>query len=145
MSRDALREAIRRLRGREILERQAAVFLVFRSRFPSKIVFIFASSPSSGFGGAAQACGPGRSFCALIFERLPSATLSLKAQNVPFTRRLPAIDSHDLHRIIAEACGQPELRPQLSDLNKRSTALLRLGVPERCRTNAHRPLIDAID
>jgi DNA-binding GntR family transcriptional regulator len=78
-------------------------------------------------------------------QRLRKRYLALKAQNGPL--RVPLDDQaskrHDLHRLIAEACGNPEIASIIADLKNRSK-LLRLGVPERIAYDEHLPIIDAL-
>src|SRR6267143_1322295 len=76
-------------------------------------------------------------------ERLRKRYLALKAQNGPLRVGDQASNRHDLHRMIAEACGNPELASIIADLKNRSK-LLRLGVPERIAYDEHLPIIDAL-
>jgi DNA-binding GntR family transcriptional regulator len=140
VSRTPLREAIRRLEGEKILERQSSRILVVRPMSIEDLLYICQVRRLVEGEAARRAAGR---ISVPDLERLRRRYLALKAQNGPLRVGDQASNRHDLHRMIAEACGNPELASIIADLKNRSK-LLRLGVPERIAFDEHLPIIDAL-
>lgn len=140
LSRTPLREAIRRLEGEKILERQSSRILVVRPMSIEDLLYICQVRRLVEGEAARRAAGR---ISVPELERLRKRYLAFKAQIGPLRIGDQASNRHDLHRMIAEACGNPELASIIADLKNRSK-LLRLGVPERIAYDEHLPIIDAL-
>jgi DNA-binding GntR family transcriptional regulator len=140
VSRTPLREAVRRLEGEKILERQSSGILVVRPMSIEDLLYICQVRRLVEGEAARRAAGR---ISVPDLERLRKRYLALKAQNGPLRVSDQSSNRHDLHRMIAEACGNPELASIIADLKNRSK-LLRLGVPERIAYDEHLPIIDAL-
>jgi DNA-binding GntR family transcriptional regulator len=140
VSRTPLREAIRRLEGEKILERQNSRILVVRPISIEDLLYICQVRRLVEGEAARRAAGR---ISVPDLERLRKRYLSLKAQTGPVRVKAQASVHNDLHRWIAEACGNPVLASIIVDLKNRSK-LLRLGVPERIAYDEHLPIIEAL-
>ena len=69
--------------------------------------------------------------------------LSFRAKTTEVRATEIAASRDDLHRWIAESCGNPELASIIVDLKNRSK-LFRWGVPGRIAYDEHLPIIDAL-
>lgn len=139
VSRTPLREAIRRLEGEKILERQSSGTLVVRPISIEDLLYI-CQVRRLVEGEAARRAAGRVSVPELI--RLRERYLAFKARKSPMQATKGAA-SHDLHRLIAEGCGNPVLASIILDLKNRSK-LFRVGVPERIAYDEHLPIIDAL-
>jgi DNA-binding GntR family transcriptional regulator len=140
VSRTPLREAIRRLEGEKILERQSSRILVVRPISIEDLLYICQVRRLVEGEAARRAAGR---ISVPDLERLRKRYMKIKAQTGPVRVNTQASVDNDLHRWIAEACGNPVLASIIVDLKNRSK-LLRLGVPERIAYDEHLPIIDAL-
>lgn len=139
VSRTPLREAIRRLEGEKTFERQSGGTLVVRSVSIEDLLYICQVRRLLEGEAARRAAGR---IAVSDLEGLRRRYLAHKANRRPIgSGGLTA--SRDLHRWIADACGNPVLASIIVDLKNRSK-LLRLGVPERIAYDEHLPIIDAL-
>jgi DNA-binding GntR family transcriptional regulator len=139
VSRTPLREAIRRLEGEKILERQGSGTLVVK---PISIEdFLYICQVRRLIEGEAARRAAGRiSVPDLVRQR--QRYIAYRSHKTPIRKTEPEA-SRDLHRWIAEACGNPVLASIIIELKNRSK-LFRLGVPERFTCDEHLPIIDAL-
>jgi DNA-binding GntR family transcriptional regulator len=140
VSRTPLREAIRRLEGEKILERQSSRILVVRPISIEDLLYICQVRRLVEGEAARRAAGR---ISVPDLERLRKRYMALKAHTGPVRVKAQASVHNDLHRWIAEACGNPVLASIIVDLKNRSK-LLRLGVPERIAYDEHLPIIEAL-
>jgi len=139
VSRTPLREAIRRLEGEKMLERQSGGTLVVKPISIEDLLYICQVRRLVEGEAARRAAGR---ISVPDLVRLRSRYLALKARKNPI-QAMQGAASRDLHRWIAEACGNPVLASIIVDLKNRSK-LFRLGVPERMAYDEHLPIIDAL-
>lgn len=143
VSRTPLREAIRRLEGEKILERQNSGTLVVTAVSIEDLLYI--CQVRRLVEGEAARRAAGRIPIADL-ERVRQRYVTHKNKKVP-VRAAEMPLSRDLHLWIAEACGNPVLAVIIRDLKNRS-ALLRLGmperIPERIAYDEHIAIIDAL-
>src|SRR5882762_1806444 len=105
VSRTPLREAIRRLEGEKILERQSSGTLVVKPISIEDLLYIFQVRRLVEGEAARRAAGR---ISVPDLVRLRQRYLALKARKTPIVSQDGAA-SRDLHRWIAEACGNPVL------------------------------------
>src|SRR5262245_8720030 len=124
ISRTPLREAIRRLEGERLLERQRSGMLVVRPLAVDEYMHILAMRRLLEGESARLAAG-----------HVAAAELDRLRKGIQAIRKLPAdadlppayIDSdRDLHLLIASASGNPVLQRMVEDLRTR-TAMFRFG------------------
>jgi len=139
VSRTPLREAIRRLEGEKILERQNSGTLVVKPISIEDLLYICQVRRLVEGEAARRAVGR---ISVPDLVRLRKRYAALKARKEPVLA-LEGASNRDLHRWIADACGNPVLASIIMDLKNRSK-LLRLGVPERIAYDEHLPIIDAL-
>jgi DNA-binding GntR family transcriptional regulator len=139
VSRTPLREAIRRLEGEKILERQNSGTLVVKPISIEDLLYICQVRRLVEGEAARRAVGR---ISVPDLVRLRKRYTALKARKEPVLA-LEGAANRDLHRWIADACGNPVLASIIMDLKNRSK-LLRLGVPERIAYDEHLPIIDAL-
>lgn len=139
LSRTPLREAIRRLEGEKILERQSSGTLVVKPISIEDLLYI-CQVRRLVEGEAARRAAGRISIPDLV--RLRDRYLAHKTNKSPIGTTEQSV-SRDLHRWIAEACGNPVLASIIADLKNRSK-LFRLGVPERIAYDEHLQIIDAL-
>jgi DNA-binding GntR family transcriptional regulator len=140
VSRTPLREAIRRLEGERILERQTSGMLVVRPISIEDLLYI--CQVRRLIEGEAARRAAGRIPVADL-ERMRKRYLSFRAKTTEVRATEIAASRDDLHRWIAESCGNPELASIIVDLKNRSK-LFRWGVPGRIAYDEHLPIIDAL-
>jgi DNA-binding GntR family transcriptional regulator len=139
VSRTPLREAIRRLEGEKILERQNSGTLVVKPISIEDLLYICQVRRLLEGEAARRAAGR---ISVPDLVRLRERYVAHKAHKSPIQAAEPAAN-RDLHRWIAEACGNPVLASIIADLKNRSK-LFRLGVPERIAYDEHLRIIDAL-
>jgi DNA-binding GntR family transcriptional regulator len=139
VSRTPLREAIRRLEGEKILERQSSGTLVVKPISIEDLLYICQVRRLVEGEAARRAAGR---ISVPDLVRLRQRYIAYKAHKTPVRNAEPE-SSRDLHRWIAEACGNPVLASIIIELKNRSK-LFRLGVPERFAFDEHLPIIDAL-
>jgi DNA-binding GntR family transcriptional regulator len=140
VSRTPLREAIRRLEGERILERQSSGILVVRPISIEDLLYI--CQVRRLIEGEAARRAAGRIPVADL-ERMRKRYLHFRAKTLEVRTPELAASRDDLHRWIAESCGNPELASIIVDLKNRSK-LFRWGVPGRIAYDEHLPIIDAV-
>jgi DNA-binding GntR family transcriptional regulator len=140
LSRTPLREAIRRLEGERILERQSSGILVVRPISIEDLLYI--CQVRRLIEGEAARRAAGRIPVADL-QRMRKRYLSFRAKTTEVRATEIAASRDDLHRFIAESCGNPELASIILDLKNRSK-LFRWGVPGRIAYDEHLPIIDAL-
>src|SRR6266481_9952172 len=111
VSRTPLREAIRRLEGEKILERQSSRILVVRPMSIEDLLYICQVRRLVEGEAARRAAGR---ISVPDLERLRKRYLALKARKNPI-QAMQGAASRDLHRWIAEACGNPVLASIIVD------------------------------
>jgi DNA-binding GntR family transcriptional regulator len=139
VSRTPLREAIRRLEGEKILERQNSGTLVVKPISIEDLLYIFQVRRLVEGEAARRAAGR---IPVPALARLRQRYIAHAAHKRPI-RTTETAANRDLHRWIADACGNPVLGTIIMDLKNRSK-LFRLGVPERVAYDEHLPIIDAL-
>lgn len=143
ISRTPLREAVRRLEGERLLERQRSGALVVRA-LPVEEYMHILNVRRLVEGEAAR----------LAAGRVPVAELEQLKSRIGEALQLPenaltpefAASDRDLHGLIAAACGNPVLQQVIADLRTR-TAMFRFGrLPSRRKTVCaeHLEIIDAL-
>lgn len=143
ISRTPLREAVRRLEGERLLERQRNGALVVRA-LPIEEYMHILNVRRLVEGEAAR----------LAAGRVAAAELELLKSRIGEALQLPedvvtpefAASDRDLHALIAAACGNPVLQQVIGDLRMR-TAMFRFGrLPQRRKTvcEEHLEIIDAL-
>jgi DNA-binding GntR family transcriptional regulator len=143
ISRTPLREAVRRLEGERLLERQRTGALVVRA-LPIEEYMHILNVRRLVEGEAAR----------LAAGRVPVAELERLKDRIAEALRLPeevitpefAASDRDLHALIAQASGNPVLQQVIEDLRTR-TAMFRFGrLPARRATVCaeHLAIIDAL-
>lgn len=143
ISRTPLREAVRRLEGERLLERQRGGALVVRALPVEEFMHIL--NVRRLLEGEAARLAAGRiapDVLGRLRERLDQALALPDEAALP---EQPA-DEPELHRVIAAAAGNPVLEETIARLRTR-TAMFRFGrMPERRRSvlEEHRAIIDAL-
>jgi DNA-binding GntR family transcriptional regulator len=143
ISRTPLREAVRRLEGERLLERQRSGALVVRA-LPVEEYMHILNVRRLVEGEAAR----------LAAGRVPVAELEQLKSRIGEALQLPedavtpefAASDRDLHGLIAAACGNPVLQQVIADLRTR-TSMFRFGrLPSRRKTVCaeHLEIIDAL-
>ncbi|WP_158215221.1 GntR family transcriptional regulator [Candidimonas nitroreducens] len=122
MSRTPVREAVRRLEGERLLERQRSGALVVRALPVEEFMHILAVRRLLEGEAASRAAG-----------KIPAAKLEVLMTRIEGILALPEdvitpdpTDGVDLHMLIVNACGNPVLQQMIADLRTR-TAMFRLG------------------
>jgi DNA-binding GntR family transcriptional regulator len=126
VSRTPLREAIHRLEGEKILERQNNGALLVRPTSVEDLLYICQVRLLVEGEAARRAAGR---IPVSDLERLRRALVAQKGKQIPF-RESDRSTENDLHLWIASACGNPVLASIVKDLKNRSE-LLKLGMPAR--------------
>ncbi|MES3000701.1 MAG: GntR family transcriptional regulator [Pseudomonadota bacterium] len=143
LSRTPLREAVRRLEGERLLERQRTGALVVRA-LPVEEFMNILNVRRLIEGEAAR----------LAAGRVPVAELEVLKSRISEVAKLPdeavtpehSASDRDLHSLIAAASGNSVLRQMIEDLKTR-TAMFRFGrLPQRRKTVCaeHLAIIDAL-
>src|SRR5260221_3984256 len=125
VSRTPLREAIRRLEGEKILERQSSGTLVVRPVSIEDLLYICQVRRLVEGEAARRAAGR---IAASELEQLRRRYMSFKEKGGPIPATAPIV-RRDLHLLIAEACGNPILASIIRELKNRSQ-LLSVSTPE---------------
>jgi DNA-binding GntR family transcriptional regulator len=141
ISRTPLREAIRRLEGEKILERQSSGTLVVRPVSIEDLLHICQVRRLVEGEAARRAAGR---ISVPNLERLRRRIVAHIDNKSPMSVTEQALN-RDLHLWIAKACGNPILASIIGDLKNRSQ-LLRLGLPARTfpAYEEHLAIIDAL-
>jgi DNA-binding GntR family transcriptional regulator len=141
VSRTPLREAIRRLEGEKILERQGSGTLVVRPVSIEDLLYLCQVRRLVEGEAARRAAGR---IPVSDLERLRRILVAHMEKKSPI-RQADHSPSHDLHLWIARACGNPILASIIEDLKNRAQ-LLRLGMPARTfpAYDEHLAIIDAL-
>jgi len=139
VSRTPLREAIRRLEGEKILERQSSGTLVVRPVSIEDLLYICQVRRLVEGEAARRAAGR---IAASELEQLRRRYMSFKEKGGPIPATAPIV-RRDLHLLIAEACGNPILASIIRELKNRSQ-LLSVSTPERVAYDEHLEIIDAL-
>jgi DNA-binding GntR family transcriptional regulator len=141
ISRTPLREAVRRLEGEKILERQSSGTLVVRPVSIEDLLYICQVRRLVEGEAARRAAGR---ISIPDLERLRRRIVSHKESKNPMSADERALN-RDLHLWIAEACGNPILASIIDDLKNR-TQLLRLRMPARTflAYEEHLAIVDAL-
>jgi DNA-binding GntR family transcriptional regulator len=127
ISRTPLREAIRRLEGEKILERQRSGTLVVRAISIEDLLHIWQIRILLEGDAARRAAGQ----VSVRDLKLLRAKLSaMKSDGNPTPEELRGV-GRDLHSLIAQACGNPMLAAIIEDFRKRTQLLTIRRVPER--------------
>jgi len=142
ISRTPLREAIRRLEGERILERQEGGTLVVRAISVEDLLHIWQIRILLEGDAARRAAGEisGRDL-----KALRARLISMKNNGNPRPEELRAV-GRDLHSLIAQACGNPMLAAIIEDFRKRTSLLTIRRVPERAVKvcEEHLAIVDAL-
>jgi DNA-binding GntR family transcriptional regulator len=142
ISRTPLREAIRRLEGERILERQEGGTLVVRAISVEDLLHIWQIRILLEGDAARRAAGEisGRDL-----KALRARLISMKNDGNPRPEELRAV-GRDLHSLIAQACGNPMLAAIIEDFRKRTSLLTIRRVPERAVKvcEEHLAIVDAL-
>ena len=141
LSRTPLREAIRRLEGEKILERQSSGTLVVRAVSIEDLLYICQVRYLIEGDAARRAAGR---ISVPDLKRLRERIVALKLKKEPSSAAKRALN-RDLHLLIARACGNPILASIIEELKNR-TDFLKLGMPERTfpAYDEHLAIIDAL-
>lgn len=143
ISRTPLREAVRRLEGERLLERQRSGALVVRALPIEEFMHIL--NVRRLVEGEAARLAAGRVPAADLEQVKARLEEALKLPEGVITPELAATD-HDLHALIADACGNPVIRQIIRDLRTR-TAMFRFGrLPTRRASVCaeHLAIVDAL-
>jgi DNA-binding GntR family transcriptional regulator len=140
VSRTPLREAIRRLEGEKILERQRSGTLVVKSMSIEDLLHVWQIRYLLEGDAASRAAGQ---ISVRVLKALRARTVSIKKN--PEAEDLRSV-SHGLHTLIADASGNPMLASVIEDLRKRTQLLTVRRVPERIVKvcDEHLAIIDAL-
>jgi DNA-binding GntR family transcriptional regulator len=127
ISRTPLREAIRRLEGEKILERQRSGTLVVRAISIEDLLHIWQIRILLEGDAARRAAGqlPVRDL-----KALRAKLITMRNDGDPTPEELRAV-GRDLHSLIAQGCGNPLLAAVIEDFRKRTQLLTIRRVPER--------------
>jgi DNA-binding GntR family transcriptional regulator len=142
VSRTPLREAIRRLEGEKILERQRSGTLVVKAMSIEDLLHIWQIRHLLEGDAARRAAGqiPERDL-----KALRARTISIKNTGHSTAADLRSV-GHDLHTLIARASGNPMLASIIEDFRKRTQLLTIRRLPERIIKvcEEHLAIIDAL-
>jgi DNA-binding GntR family transcriptional regulator len=142
VSRTPLREAIRRLEGEKILERQRSGTLVVKSMSIEDLLHVWQIRHLLEGDAARRAAGqiPDRDL-----KALRARTINIKNTGNPKAEELRTV-GHELHALIAHASGNPMLASIIEDFRKRTQLLTIRRVPERIIKvcEEHLAIIDAL-
>jgi DNA-binding GntR family transcriptional regulator len=142
VSRTPLREAIRRLEGEKILERQRSGTLVVKAMSIEDLLHVWQIRHLLEGDAARRAAGqiPDRDL-----KALRARTISIKNGGNPTAEELRSA-GRDLHTLIAQASGNPMLASIIEDFRKRTQLLTIRRVPERIIKvcEEHLAIIDAL-
>jgi DNA-binding GntR family transcriptional regulator len=127
ISRTPLREAIRRLEGERILERQRSGTLVVRAISIEDLLHIWQIRILLEGDAARRAAGQ---ISVRDLKLLRARLIAMKNNGNPTPEELRAV-GRDLHSLIAQACGNPMLAAIIEDFRKRTQLLTIRRVPER--------------
>ena len=143
ISRTPLREAVRRLEGERVFERQRGGALVVRALPIEEFLHILHVRRLIEGEAARLAAG-----------RIPLAELEHLKSRIGEALKLPedaitpefAASDRDLHALIASACGNPVLQQLIDDLKTRTTMFKFGRLPSRRKTVCaeHLAIIDAL-
>jgi DNA-binding GntR family transcriptional regulator len=142
ISRTPLREAIRRLEGERILERQKSGTLVVRTISIEDLLHIWQIRILLEGDAARRAAGQ---ISVRDLKALRVRLISMKNEGNPTPEELRAV-GRDLHSLIAQACGNPMLATIIEDFRKRTQLLTIRRVPERAIKvcEEHLAIVDAL-
>jgi DNA-binding GntR family transcriptional regulator len=142
VSRTPLREAIRRLEGEKILERQRSGTLVVKAMSIEDLLHVWQIRHLLEGDAARRAAGqiPDRDL-----KALRARTTAIKNGGNPTAEELRSA-GRDLHTLIAQASGNPMLASIIEDFRKRTQLLTIRRVPERIIKvcEEHLAIIDAL-
>jgi DNA-binding GntR family transcriptional regulator len=142
VSRTPLREAIRRLEGEKILERQRSGTLVVKAMSIEDLLHVWQIRHLLEGDAARRAAGqiPDRDL-----KALRARTISIKNGGNATAEELRSV-GRDLHTLIAQASGNPMLASIIEDFRKRTQLLTIRRVPERIIKvcEEHLAIIDAL-
>lgn len=142
ISRTPLREAIRRLEGERILERQRSGTLVVRAISIEDLLHIWQIRILLEGDAARRAAGQ---LSVRDLKLLRAKLIAMKNNGNPTPEELRAV-GRDLHSLIAQACGNPMLAAIIEDFRKRTQLLTIRRVPERAIKvcEEHLAIVDAL-
>lgn len=143
ISRTPLREAVRRLEGERLLERQRSGALVVRALPVEEYMHVL--NVRRLVEGEAARLAAGRVPAAQLDHLKSRIAEALALPEDVMTPEMGASD-RDLHALIATACGNPVLQQVIADLRTR-TAMFRFGrLPSRRKAvcEEHLEIIDAL-
>lgn len=142
ISRTPLREAIRRLEGEKILERQRSGTLVVRAISIEDLLHIWQIRILLEGDAARRAAGQ---VAVRDLKALRARLIGMKDNGDPTPEDLRAV-GRDLHSLIAQASGNPMLAAIIEDFRKRTQLLTIRRVPERAIKvcEEHLAIIDAL-
>lgn len=142
ISRTPLREAIRRLEGEKILERQRSGTLVVRAISIEDLLHIWQIRILLEGDAARRAAGQ---VSLRDLKALRAKLIGLKNDGDPAAGDLREV-GRDLHSLIAQACGNPMLTAIIEDFRKRTQLLTIRRVPERAIKvcEEHLAIVDAL-
>jgi DNA-binding GntR family transcriptional regulator len=142
VSRTPLREAIRRLEGERILERQRSGTLVVKAMSIEDLLHVWQIRHLLEGDAARRAAGqiPDRDL-----KALRARTISIKNSGNPTAEDLRSV-GHELHTLIAHASGNPILASIIEDFRKRTQLFTIRRVPARIIKvcEEHLAIIDAL-
>ena len=143
VSRTPLREAIRRLEGEKILERQRSGTLVVKTMSIEDLLHVWQIRHLLEGDAARRAAGqiPDRDL-----KALRARTISVKNTGNPAAAADLRSVGHDLHTLIARASGNPMLASIIEDFRTRTQLLTIRRLPERIIKvcEEHIAIIDAL-
>jgi DNA-binding GntR family transcriptional regulator len=142
ISRTPLREAIRRLEGEKILERQKSGSLVVRAMSIEDLLHIWQIRRLLEGDAARRAAGQ---ISVRDLKTLRAKLIAMKSNGNPTPEDLRAV-GRDLHSLIAQASGNPMLAAIIEDFRKRTQLLTIRRVPERAIKvcEEHLAIVDAL-
>ena len=142
ISRTPLREAIRRLEGERILERQRSGTLVVRAISIEDLLHIWQIRILLEGDAARRAAGQ---VSVRDLKALRAKLIVMKNNGNPAPEDLRAV-GRDLHSLIAQASGNPMLAAIIEDFRKRTHLLAIRRVPERAIRvcEEHLAIVDAL-
>src|ERR1700730_7297123 len=142
VSRTPLREAIRRLEGEKILERQRSGTLVVKAMSIEDLLHVWQIRHLLEGDAARRAAGQ---VSVRDLKALRAKLVGMKNNGNPAPQDLRAV-GHDLHSLIAQASGNPMLAAIIEDFRKRTHLLTIRRVPERAIRvcEEHLAIVDAL-
>jgi DNA-binding GntR family transcriptional regulator len=142
ISRTPLREAIRRLEGEKILERQRSGTLVVKAMSIEDLLHVWQIRHLLEGDAARRAAGQ---ISDRELKSLRARTISIKNSRSPTAEELRSV-GHDLHALIAQASGNPILASIIEDFRKRTQLFTIRRVPARIIKvcEEHLAIIDAL-